>query len=190
MNTNLLISFAEFQLPEWLTFGNAVSALISLIGLITAFIKLKSVQKSNSITFSNISKILEDNIKLLKGATTIVDNIQTSVLHISDVLDKVILAVEKQQTSNNNLAAFIFECFSLSNLSDENKLRLKVLYDQLFYKTDVAIIEELKTAKFEADTALLEKDKIITELKAKLGSATEKLNTVQSAVRKSRRVSN
>lgn len=186
---NLLVGFEQFQLPEWLTFGNAVSALISLVGLITAFIKLSSAQKSNKSTFGNLAKLLEDNIKAINGIQTVVNNIDTVATGISKAVDSVIVAISEQQQSNNNLAAFVFECFNLSNLSNENKLKLKVLYDQLFYKTDAAIIDDLKQAKADVDKLLLEKDKYVLELEGKLKNATEKLNTVQSAIRKSRRVS-
>ena len=186
---NLLISFAQFQLPEWLTFGNAVSALISLIGLITAFIKLNGAQKSNKTTFGNLASLLQRNIELLKGIDATVESVNTVLLNTSNAITSVISAVSTQQQTANNLAAFVFECFNVSNLSDENKLKLKILYDQLFYKTDATVIDELKKAKTDVDKLLAEKDKYVLELETKLKDTTNKLSAVQSAVRKSRRVS-
>ena len=184
---NLL--FAAFELPEWLTFGTAISGLISVVGLITAIIKLRSSRTSADAQFGNLATQLSDNCKLLKTVDGFLSGLDKTILTMQSTIATAIDTLQAQGNAINHLAAFVFECFSLSNLSDDNKLKLKILYDKLFYKTDIAIIDELKAEKQELDNIVLAKDKMITELTNKLDNANKQLTNTQTAIRKQRRVS-
>lgn len=186
---NLLL-FANFKLPEWLTFSTAITSLITILGLITAIIKLRNSKASTEGYLRKFSDRLTSSLELMSRLDETGKQIHTVIVTVSTAVDKVITAVETITTSVNNVAAFVFECFNTSNLSAENKLKLKVLFDRLFYKTDAAIIDELKAAKADADAVLLEKDTEITKLNEKIGTLVMQLNNAQTAVRKTRRISN
>lgn len=188
----LLISIAEFELPEWLTVGTLGTVLSSIVLIIVNMIKTAAINKLNKTTSTAQTSILSTIVDKLGTAKT---TMETAVDKVSEVLDKVDEALQgfkdglnNQQNANMNLAKFVLECFNQSNLSDEKKAKLQMLCDQIFYADNNSLIEALKSAKLEAERAQAKAETEVKELKEKLDETNHKLEAQQSTVKKSRRI--
>lgn len=188
----LLISIAEFELPEWLTVGTLGTVLSSIVLIIVNMIKTAAINKLNKTTSTAQTSILSTIVDKLGTAKT---TMETAVDKVSEVLNKVDEALQgfkdglnNQQNANMNLAKFVLECFNQSNLSDEKKAKLQMLCDQIFYADNNSLIEALKSAKLEAERAQAKAETEVKELKEKLDEINHKLEEQQSTVKKSRRI--
>lgn len=188
----LLVSIAEFELPEWLTVGTLGTVLSSIVLIIVNMIKTAAINKLNKTTSTAQTSILSIIVDKLGTAKT---TMETAVDKVSEVLDKVDEALQgfkdglnNQQNANMNLAKFVLECFNQSNLSDEKKAKLQMLCDQIFYADNNSLIEALKSAKLEAELAQAKAETEVKELKEKLDEINHKLEEQQSTVKKSRRI--
>lgn len=190
---NLLVSIAEFELPEWLNVGTLGTVLTSVVLMIISLIKTAAINKLNKATSTSETSIL----------TTIVDNLlalKTSIIEVIDATKQNLTKIEtalttfkdslnNQKNMNMNLAKYVYECFNLSNLSPEKKAQLKLLCDQIFYTDNTALIEQLQENKRSLEQQLLNKEKELANVNKNLQETQNKLEEQQTTVKKSRRVS-
>lgn len=173
------------SLIMWLSTGSNIAALF---GIIAALIKLGAANKeSKSVTNLQIN-LLQQMITKLSDTRELASAVQSVSAQVSDALSYFEKGLAEQQQANANLATFIMECFSRSNLSDETKAELKIMADKIFYNDNMAVIEKLKQAKLEADAAVAAGAAHIAELEMELAEQKQKLITAQENVRANRRL--
>lgn len=188
----LLISIADFELPEWLTVGTLGTVLSSIVLMIINMIKSAATNKLNKSASTEQTGILAVIVEKLGDAKSTLTNVTVEVEQILSQVQEALQGfkdgLNNQQNANMNLAKFILECFNQSNLSDEKKAKLQVLCDQIFYADNTSLIEALKAAKLAAEQAQARAENTVLELKKELVTANQKLEEQQAPVKKSRRI--
>lgn len=188
----LLISIADFELPEWLTVGTLGTVLSSIVLMIINMIKSAATNKLNKSASTEQTGILAIIVEKLGDAKSTLTNVTVEVEQILSQVQEALQGfkdgLNNQQNANMNLAKFILECFNQSNLSDEKKAKLQVLCDQIFYADNTSLIEALKAAKLAAEQAQARAENTVLELKKELVTANQKLEEQQAPVKKSRRI--
>lgn len=188
----LLISIADFELPEWLTVGTLGTVLSSIVLMIINMIKSAATNKLNKSASTEQTGILAVIVEKLGDAKSTLTNVTAEVEQILSQVQEALQGfkdgLNNQQNANMNLAKFILECFNQSNLSDEKKAKLQVLCDQIFYADNTSLIEALKAAKLAAEQAQARAENTVLELKKELVTANQKLEEQQAPVKKSRRI--
>lgn len=175
-------------LPVGITWETIVTVTLAIIAFITALLKLKASNNQIGIRISSLITILTDFASSLSKVANLVDTVNTVSDQNKTLITNLTSILTEQRENNKNTAKFISECFQESNLSDEKKLRLKVLLDELFYGNNMAIIDELKTAKLETDKQLLQANETISTISKDLAKTKEKLTAVQATTKTSRRI--
>lgn len=178
----------SFDVKAWLLTGGLSLILTSLVTILVMLIKQKIKEKSdilqrkvlNESTMSTLIGFGTDIASLLKAVFEMSSQLQT-------VVDMLQTTVTKTELSGTNLATFVLECFSKSNLSDEKKAELRGLFEKTFFSNNDQLIESLKAAKISSEESLAAANKIITELRAKVEQQNTEL-AVQQATRKVRRI--
>lgn len=190
---NLLVSIAEFELPEWLTVGTLGSVLTSVALIIISLIKTAATNKINSATAKSETSILTtivDNLLNLKNSITeVIEATKQNLAKIETALTTFKDSLNNQKNMNMNLAKYVYECFNLSNLSSEKKAQLKLMCDQIFYTDNTTLIEQLQDNKRKLEQQLLDKEKELANVNKNLQETQSKLEEQQTTVKKSRRVS-
>lgn len=190
---NLLVSIAEFELPEWLTVGTLGSVLTSVALMIISLIKTAATNKINSATAKSETSILTtivDNLLNLKNSITeVIEATKQNLAKIETALTTFKDSLNNQKNMNMNLAKYVYECFNLSNLSSEKKAQLKLMCDQIFYTDNTTLIEQLQDNKRKLEQQLLDKEKELANVNKNLQETQSKLEEQQTTVKKSRRVS-
>ena len=188
----LLISIADFELPEWLTVGTLGTVLSSIVLMIINMIKSAATNKLNKSASTEQTGILAVIVEKLGDAKSTLTNVTVEVEQILSQVQEALQGfkdgLNNQQNANMNLAKFVLECFNQSNLSDEKKAKLQVLCDQIFYADNTSLIEALKAAKLAAEQAQARAENTVLELKKELVTANQKLEEQQAPVKKSRRI--
>lgn len=188
----LLISIADFELPEWLTVGTLGTVLSSIVLMIINMIKSAATNKLNKSASTEQTGILAVIVEKLGDAKSTLTNVTVEVEQILSQVQEALQGfkdgLNNQQNANMNLAKFVLECFNQSNLSDEKKAKLQVLCDQIFYADNTSLIEVLKAAKLAAEQAQARAENTVLELKKELVTANQKLEEQQAPVKKSRRI--
>lgn len=185
---NVIIS----QLPSWaqgaLAWVLTGSNLVTIFGLITALFRLNSIKKQNKAVGNTQITLLTTMIEKLSDTK----NLAMTVQGVSDQIGKALTAMEtamnEQRVANANLALFVMECFNKSNLSDEAKADLKIMADKIFFNDNSKLIEVLKKAKAEADSATTTARNEVERLTRELELEKAKLVTAQENVKENRRV--
>jgi hypothetical protein len=178
-----------WQLSDYLSLSTLCSVVITLIAFAGALIKLKAAKKNSETSAAAQIDLLSTMTEKLGTYSDVITLIQQLLDKVSTVTADVTAAITASNESNVNLANFVLECFNSSNLSDETKAKLQLLCDQLFYKDNSQLAENLKASKDAAEKLLTEKSEEIDKLKTTLAETTAKLEAVQSTVKKSRRIS-
>lgn len=190
---NLLVSIAEFELPEWLNVGTLGTVLTSVVLMIISLIKTAAANKINSATAKSETSILTtivDNLLNLKNSITeVIEATKQNLAKIETALTTFKDSLNNQKNMNMNLAKYVYECFNLSNLSSEKKAQLKLMCDQIFYTDNTTLIEQLQDNKRELEQQLLDKEKELANVNKNLQETQSKLEEQQTTVKKSRRVS-
>lgn len=190
---NLLVSIAEFELPEWLNVGTLGTVLTSVVLMIISLIKTAATNKINSATAKSETSILTtivDNLLNLKNSITeVIEATKQNLAKIETALTTFKDSLNNQKNMNMNLAKYVYECFNLSNLSSEKKAQLKLMCDQIFYTDNTALIEQLQDNKRKLEQQLLDKEKELANVNKNLQETQSKLEEQQTTVKKSRRVS-
>ena len=190
---NLLVSIAEFELPEWLNVGTLGTVLTSVVLMIISLIKTAATNKINSATAKSETSILTtivDNLLNLKNSITeVIEATKQNLAKIETALTTFKDSLNNQKNMNMNLAKYVYECFNLSNLSSEKKAQLKLMCDQIFYTDNTTLIEQLQDNKRELEQQLLDKEKELANVNKNLQETQSKLEEQQTTVKKSRRVS-
>jgi signal recognition particle GTPase len=121
-------------------------------------------------------------------------DIGTLVKHVTEAKDVlsamsniIQTTADKMAVSNTNLASFVLECFTKSNLSDEKKAMLQSLFEKTFFSDNEQLIENLKTAKVNSDEALAAANSLIEALQKQLEQKDTQI-AAQQTPRKSRRI--
>lgn len=179
-------------LPDWaqaiLAWLSTGSNIASLLAVIAALVKLGGIKSENrSITNMQID-LLNKMVGKLDDTSTLAGNVQSVSEQMAESLSFFENAISTQKQSNANLATFVMECFSRSNLRDEDKADLKILADKIFYDDNTQVIEALKQAKLAADNALSDCKAEIAQLKADLEAEKLKLQQAQENTKVNRRV--
>lgn len=184
----LFVDIAQWQLPEWLSAGTASAMLGNIITLVVLIIK----QRANRILANNLSErqisLLDTMVNKLSDSKNIsnqLDEMNTSIIKLLASLEK---GWKDQEMSNVNLALFLNECFQLSNLSDENKLTLKVKCEELFYNNNSSVIETLKSLQLTTEQLLMAKKAEVENLKNEVEKGKELLRNHQKPIKKTRRI--
>lgn len=190
---NLLVSIAEFELPEWLNVGTLGTVLTSVVLMIISLIKTAATNKINSATAKSETSILTtivDNLLNLKNSITeVIEATKQNLAKIETALTTFKDSLNNQKNMNMNLAKYVYECFNLSNLSSEKKAQLKLMCDQIFYTDNTTLIEQLQDNKRKLEQQLLDKEKELANVNKNLQETQSKLEEQQTTVKKSRRVS-
>lgn len=190
---NLLVSIAEFELPEWLNVGTLGTVLTSVVLMIISLIKTAAANKINSATAKSETSILTtivDNLLNLKNSITeVIEATKQNLAKIETALTTFKDSLNNQKNMNMNLAKYVYECFNLSNLSSEKKAQLKLMCDQIFYTDNTTLIEQLQDNKRKLEQQLLDKEKELANVNKNLQETQSKLEEQQTTVKKSRRVS-
>lgn len=190
---NLLVSIAEFELPEWLNVGTLGTVLTSVVLMIISLIKIAATNKINSATAkseTSILTIIVDNLLNLKNSITeVIEATKQNLAKIETALTTFKDSLNNQKNMNMNLAKYVYECFNLSNLSSEKKAQLKLMCDQIFYTDNTTLIEQLQDNKRKLEQQLLDKEKELANVNKNLQETQSKLEEQQTTVKKSRRVS-
>lgn len=201
--STVLETIKNFDVMDWLATGGIGLILTSVVTILVMLIKQRITSNSDITTRKVLSEstmaqlvgVGTDVKTLLTSASALADNITVlakSIEPLTDILNTVIAA---NQRSNTNLAAFVLECFNVSNLSDEKKAGLKTLFDKTFFTDNEQLIETLTTAKNNSDKALIAANTLIEQLQAtiakrdeELAQKTTELKIATSPVQKSRRI--
>lgn len=178
-----------FELPEWLSLGSLFSSVITLIGLMAAIIKLNAAKKQNQNTTANLLNLLTNIVKEISDFSQTIVAIQTVISKFESALVDIKLSITNQQTSNMNVATFVNDAFSMSNLSAENKAKLQAEFHKLFDNIDGGYQEKLILAKETAEKHLNEKVEELQKLQELLTATQFKLEQAQTKISKSRRIS-
>lgn len=190
---NLLVSIAEFELPEWLNVGTLGTVLTSVVLMIISLIKTAATNKLNKATAKSETSILTtivDNLLNLKNSITeVIEATKQNLAKIETALTTFKDSLNNQKNMNMNLAKYVYECFNLSNLSSEKKAQLKLMCDQIFYTDNTTLIEQLQDNKRKLEQQLLDKEKELANVNKNLQETQSKLEEQQTTVKKSRRVS-
>ena len=185
--SNLLIT-----MPSWLNitidWTLVCTVIINLIGIVAALIKLRSAGKQNAANSTAQINVLGMIADKLSDTRTLSENISVIVDVMKEYWSMFESSITIQRESNAKLAAFIMECFNMSNLSDENKAKLQVMCNKIFYDNNEEIIEALKNGKLALEQALLENKTRIEELEKALADKTEQLAKAQENVKENRRI--
>lgn len=188
MNMLLAATFGEFQLPEWLTFGTAITAVLNAVGFVVACMKLRASGKENNLRTTTQIGLLTTMSEKLSDTKKLSAIVSGTLEKTEEALVEMQKLQEAQKKFNLSVATYIMECFQASNLSDDKKLQLKVKYDQLFYDSNYDIIEVLKAEKLAAEEKLAQNEKDIADLQEQVEIEKRKLESVQNNVKKSRRI--
>lgn len=179
-------------LPTWaqevVAWSMTGAGIITLIGIITALVKLRTARKESKAVNSTQVTLLETMVGKLSNTKDLAQNVCEMSQKVAESLTYFEKALNAQKQSNANLAVFIMECFNKSNLSAKAKTDLKVLADKIFYDDNAAVIDVLKQAKLDADTAAAASAREVEELKTELAKQTEKLAKAQENVKTNRRI--
>lgn len=157
--------FQNFNLFDWLITGGLGLLLTSTITIVVMLIKQKINTKSDILQ----RKVLNEStmstlINLGTDLTTVVKGMTAMATAVDQLLEKITTSAQNNQLGVTNLASFIFECFNISNLSDEKKLKLKTLFEKTFFSDNQQFIDTLKSAKANSDIALAAANKLIATL--------------------------
>lgn len=179
--------FKNFDVTEWLLTGGLGLLLTSVVTIIVMLIKQRINAKSdimqrqvlNESTMSTLIAIGADIKQVLESIKILSNDLPA----ISEQLQKVVTTAA---TNNTNLANFVLECFSESNLSDEKKAKLKSLFEKTFFSDNEQLIDALKTAKANSDLALTAANQMIEHLTAAAAQKDAEILSLQTT-RKSRR---
>lgn len=180
------------ELPAWaqslLTWLLTGSNILTVLGVIAALFKINTNSKeSKSVTTTQIG-LLTTMTDKLADTRQLAGTVQTVSNQVSEALTFFEKALTQQRQSNAALATFVMECFNRSNLSDEAKTELQVMANKIFYDDNSAVIDALKQAKAEADSAVAAGLEQIARLEAELEAEKAKLVTAQENTKASRRV--
>lgn len=173
---------------EWITFaGIALTAIASIIATIVGKNSQKTADGQNKTWTGIFSGIIETlgKIKDSSDASKAITDENSIKLDTFVTSFKQSLADSKIQ--NAAVASFVLECFKQSNLSDDKKAGLQVLFDQLFYEDKSELITTLQSEKAAADETIKERDAEIAALKTEVENANLKLQNAV-ATKKSRRL--
>jgi len=188
MIMNLL---TDFTLPAWIptTLITAGMAFItSLSGLVTTFVKQRIAKKLAAQTAAQQLTLLQTMVTKLTDMAALSVSVTNISTKMTDVLTSVQNSIADQKTSNTSLATFVMQCFQLSNLSDENKLQLKTLCNQLFYGDSVELVDTLKKEILQISSNAADKVKETIELQQQVAQLQTSLNETQANVKTSRRI--
>jgi hypothetical protein len=178
----------SFDLKAWLLTGGLSLLLTSTITIMVMLIKQK-IKDASDITQRKI--LNESTMSTLVGLGTDIKTLLTNIGAISESITPLIEIVQTAsntiQMNSTNVASFVLECFTESNLSDEKKAKLKTLFEKTFFTNYEQFIENLKTAKDNSDNALVEANKIIETLRATIVQKDAQLLTHQTTA-KARRI--
>jgi hypothetical protein len=177
------------NLSDYLSLGTLCSVLLTIVAFITALIKLKAAKKNSDISSTTQIDLLSTMTDKLGTYSDTITLIQDLLTKVENMASSTAETLDDAYENNMKLANFVLECFNCSNLSDENKAKLQLLYSQLYYKDNTKLTENLKASKDAAEQLLTEKADEIEKLKATLAETSAKLEAIQSTVKKSRRIS-
>jgi septal ring factor EnvC (AmiA/AmiB activator) len=182
------MNILAITLPEGLTWGNIATAVLTLLALITALIKLKTSGNQLGLKLTQITGILADFAKSIASVVTLVNTVETVTKQNETLMNELNKVLSEQREHNKNTATFISACFQESNLSDDKKLKLKVLLDELFYGNNMQVIDNLKEQNNEVNKQLIAANNKISEISEALSDTTKKLEKVQATTKKTRRI--
>lgn len=201
--STVLETIKNFDVMDWLATGGIGLILTSVVTILVMLIKQRITSNSDITTRKVLSEstmtqlvgVGTDVKTLLTSASALADNITVLAKSIEPLTDMLNTVIAANQRSNTNLAAFVLECFNVSNLSDEKKAGLKTLFDKTFFTDNEQLIETLTTAKNNSDKALIAANTLIEQLQAtiakrdeELAQKTTELKIATSPVQKSRRI--
>lgn len=180
--------FKNFDLEAWLLTGGLSLLLTSTITILVMLFK----QKINNASDITQRKILNEStmstlVALGTDIKTLLSSINAVADSITPLIDIVQTASSTIQMNSTNVASFVLECFSESNLSDEKKAKLKALFEKTFFTDYEQFIETLKTAKTNSDNALIDANRVIESLRTTIAQKDAELLTRQTTA-KARRI--
>lgn len=187
-----MIDFSVFTTSEWFatgTFGGSIIAAVSAIvcAMISKGGNKKSAEQNTALT-GILTKVLDKTSEVKKLTSEVTNQANVVVETMTGAVEAFVKGLADNQAQNLNVAAFILECFNQSNLSDEKKAKLQVLFDQMFCTDNEALVAQLTEAKMAAETALAEQVEANKALEAECDDLRNQIANATNVPRKSRRV--
>ena len=186
--TNLLVSFANFQLPEWLTFGSVCTGAVSVIGVIGAIIKLKASDNLASDRSNATVNLLSTITEKLQSATDFANTISQLSSKFDENMTLLSDSVSSQHDNNAKLAKFVYTAFSLSNLSQENKQKLLTLVDELFHDNNLEVIDQLEQDKVNMQETIDKYQQNVSEMTVQIESLKQQVESNTNTAKKRRSI--
>lgn len=177
--------FTNFQLPDWLTVSNVISGVTTVILFIVALIRLRAAAKESKAANESVTAILLKLVQDMSDVKAEMSGIKSANEIFNANSQDLLKTADEQVRVSLNLAEFVSTCFSVANLSNDNKVMLKTIYDRLFHKNSELIAsltqgnDELTQELVKAKDELLAAQAVIAEKQAQLDAS-------QRTVKKSR----
>lgn len=158
--TGIIEFFQNLSATELFATGSLGGSLIAAVAaIICAMINKNSstsISKKSDATIGAIGT-LSDTLLNSKATFDEVFAISTAIgVKLDDMLQIFKAGQENTRETNMAIAAFVLECFNQSNLSDDKKAKLQLLYDQMFYTDKTDLVTKLHADKTAAENAYAE----------------------------------
>lgn len=173
---------------EWITFaGIALTAVASIIATVIGKNGQKTADDQNKTWTGIFGTIIETLTNVKTASDDAKQMTGENAVKLEDAVKSFKQGLSDNKDQNLAVASFVLECFKQSNLSDEKKASLQLMFDQLFYQDKGELITALQDGKAAVEKTLTE----VQEEKAALEAELEDVKLrLQNAVanKKSRRL--
>lgn len=163
----------------------AVTAVITAVGNKRG----QNISSAQNRALTDMSGVIVDKlVDVGEISKAVQESCVQVVSNVGEALEAFKTGLKENHEQNLAVAAFILECFNQSNLSDEKKSKLQLLFDQMFYTDKTELITKLQDAKVAAEAALSESAEANEALKAEIADLKTQLANATTTTKKSRRI--
>lgn len=168
--------------------GSIVAAVAAVICALINRRGTKRVESKSDATIETINNMSTHLMAGEKKNSDMIGVLADASTKIDTALEAFSKGLADSHQQNLSIAAFVLECFNQSNLSDEKKATLQLLFDQMFYENKAELVNKLHADKTGLEADLAKQIELNQAILKELEDTKTQLANATATTKKSRRI--